>query len=127
MKVQSTVVVSGKLVELGQVEEAISKSGSIYRKLEILVDATENPDWPNVLALGFFGKAADNVAGVNVGDYVDVHCNIKGTQLPDGRRFTNVNAWKIERQTAAPLITPPPAPLPPLQEEVGPGDDDLPF
>jgi len=66
--------------------------------------------------------------GLNKGDQIKVHFDLRGREH-DGRYFTNLNAWKIEKLDAATTEAPVPAPaaVTPAPEPLADASSDLPF
>ncbi len=66
------------------------------------------------LCVGFMGDRVQMVSSLSVGELVKVYFNVESREF-NGKWYTNVNAWKIEKPAApASDSLPPMAPLPPL-------------
>ena len=66
------------------------------------------------ICIGFMGERVQLVSSLSVGELVKVYFNVESREF-NGKWYTNVNAWKIEKPAQAAVQSVPPAvPMPPL-------------
>lgn len=119
--------ITGKVIEKFDVVQVSDK----FRKREFVIENIENNngmEFTNNIKFQLTQDRCDLVNDVNVGDEIKVNFNIRGNRWErDGRvnYFTNLDAWRIEKQSASQGGDTPPfsvEDMPPAPEE-----DDLPF
>lgn len=112
---------------------ALEIEGKVVRKLPIVTGEGRNGTWqkqefvietageyPKTICFTVFGDKTDISNTLKKDENVKVHFNVESREYND-RWYTNLQAWKIDRnETQAP---PPP---PPAKEAQG-NDNDLPF
>lgn len=127
--------VSGKVIAITPIESGNSKAGRAWSKRFIVIETQEQ--YPRKIAFTVFGedriRQFESNAALN--DMVRVSFDIDSREY-NGRWYTDVSAWRLERADAAaapaPVQTPapgspaagfpaPPAPVAPA------ADEDLPF
>ncbi|MDR2811413.1 MAG: DUF3127 domain-containing protein [Tannerellaceae bacterium] len=127
--------VSGKIIAILPEQGGISKSGSEWKKQEYVLETHDQ--YPKKICFQFFGTDRIEQAAIKEGEELTVFFDIESREY-QGRWFTNINAWKVERRSnadadappanpsfAAPKSAPTTAPVPdfpPSNEK-----DDLPF
>ena len=86
--------VTGKIVEILQVEKGISKANKSWQKLTFAIDTGEQ--YNNIVAFEVFGdEKVENFIKYNkVGKTVDVEFNLSSNKWKD-KYFTSASAWKI--------------------------------
>ena len=57
----------------------------------------EDGPYPNYPKFQFNNDRCDLLNNYRVGDEVRVHFELRGNKTKDGKYFTNIQAWKIER------------------------------
>lgn len=86
--------VKGK-VKVVNPEVVVSAS---FRKRELVVTTEEQ--YPQFILIEFAQDKCDLLNGLNVGDSVTVHINLKGREWIDpqgeAKYFNQINGWKIE-------------------------------
>ena len=128
----------GKIIAVLPEQGGISKSGNEWKKQEYVLETYDQ--FPKKICFQFFG--ADRIAQANIrmGEDLTVYFDIESREY-QGRWFTNINAWKVERKAgsdspASPdphtptYISHPPAPLATaaVPDFPSPAEkDDLPF
>ncbi|MDH6341570.1 hypothetical protein M2480_000973 [Parabacteroides sp. PFB2-12] len=128
--------ITGKIIAVLPEVGGTSKAGNEWKKQEYVLETQEQ--YPKKVCFQIFG--ADRIAQANIqaGETVIVSFDIESREY-QGRWFTNINAWKVDRPVAgasidphmttppdfvpsgAPVATPPAAP--PMDNPI----DDLPF
>ena len=130
--------ISGKIIAILPEQGGISKSGNEWKKQEYVLETYDQ--FPKKICFQFFG--ADRIAQANIrmGEDITVYFDIESREY-QGRWFTNINAWKVDRKATAggsfaqppqsvpPHFMPPSAPLAPAAPDFPPPPekDDLPF
>ncbi|MDP2529789.1 MAG: DUF3127 domain-containing protein [Candidatus Palauibacterales bacterium] len=95
-----------------------------WRKQEFILE-TEG-DYPKEVCIVQWGEKIEEL-GVKEGERLTVHVDIQSREY-GGRWYTDVKAWRVERQAGAAPSGPPPAEEPfPAPSDPGALDDDLPF
>lgn len=122
--------VSGKIIAILPAQGGISKSGSEWKKQEYVLETREQ--YPKKICFQLFGSDRIEQAAIREGEELTVFFDIDSREY-QGRWFTNINAWKVERRSNADAPAanqaPPafaPDPLPPAYPSSG-EKDDLPF
>ncbi len=136
--------ITGRLIQKLPMQSGVSaSSGKNWQKQQFVIETEEQ--YPRKICAMLWGDKADQLNQFNVGDMLKVSFDVESREY-QGRWYTDVKAWKIERATeATPGITepmaynpagaPPPAPEP-FPNDFAPADDtftdsgmtdDLPF
>lgn len=86
--------VTGKITKVLPVQSGTSKSGSEWKKLQFVVETTEQ--YNNIYCFDLFGEEkVDNFEKYNkVGDNVDVDFNVRTNEWND-KYFTSLDCWKV--------------------------------
>lgn len=121
--------ITARVIAVLPIESGTSKSGNAWQKQSFVVETAEQ--YPKKMCFQLFG---DKVSGCPaVGDEVKVLFDIDSHEY-NGRWFTQLNAWKVEKPMAAqPVQAPAQQPQPtyptyPTQPSpLAPREDDLPF
>lgn len=113
--------VVGKIKLVGEVQ-TFGANG--FRKASLILDITENPEYPQFVNVDITQDNTDLLKNYAVGQDVKVSINLGGREWinPQGeaKYFNSVTGWRIEKAEGAPeAFTPPTA----LEEQ----EDDLPF
>ena len=115
--------IQGKCVVVLDLISGTSKTGKAFQKRDFVIETAEQ--YPKKVCFQLFGERVNNCP--NVGEEVKVSFDPESREW-NGKWFTQLNAWKVERQGVQQPV-PQPAPQPqyvPAQ----PTDDlgnDLPF
>lgn len=113
MELQGKVTVALDLVS------GTSKAGNAFQKREFVVETIGQ--YPKKVCFQLFGDKVNDCP--SVGDDVKVSFDAESREW-NGKWFTQLNAWKVERQSAQ-------QPMPQLQYSIEQpaqqGDDQLPF
>jgi len=106
---------------IGSTQEVSDK----FKKRELIVTYSENPHYPETLKFEATQDKVSILDGLNIGDHVEVHFNLRGREWTnkDGvvSVFNTLGVWKVVKmgQGVAPEYF---APV-----NIGSADDDLPF
>jgi hypothetical protein len=115
--------VQGKIKIIGEAKEF---GANAFKKAELILDVTENPQYPQFVNLEFTQDNTDLLSKFKVGDDVKVSINLGGREWinPQGeaKYFNSIKGWKIEKASGE--IPAPFEAAPPTQEVE---DDGLPF
>ena len=117
--------VIGKIKVKGE-EKTFGANG--FRKRELVLDVTENTEYPQFVSVDFTQDKCDSLNNYNIGDNVKVAYNLGGRLWtnPQGvdKYFNSITGWRIEKVESAPSV-----PLPPAADLSTPNNepDDLPF
>lgn len=109
----------GKTVAVLDVVSGTSKSGNAWQKREFVIETAGQ--YPKKVCLQLFGDKVNECP--NVGDEVKVSFDAESREW-QGRWFTQLNAWKVEKQVAQP---PAAAPQQASQAQTQEDNDPLPF
>ena len=122
----------GKLVKVLPVQSGTSARGA-WSKQDFVIETQEQ--YPRKVCIGAWGERVNELASVKEGDLLKVSFNVESREFNE-RWYTDVRAWRIEKQGKAPApgtppitvtdeSTPPPSPADdPFGSEAA---DDLPF
>ena len=110
---------TGRIVQILPEKSGTSSRGA-WRKQEYVIEIPG--DYPKKVCFMVWGDKIDQL-GIAEGQQLTVHFDLESREY-NGRWYTDVKAWKIDRDESADDTGPPPAHLdeaPPLE------DDDIPF
>lgn len=93
-----------------------------FSKREFVITTQEQ--YPQDVKLECIKDKTAMLDSLTVGDDVDVSFNVRGNEY-NGRYFVNLQAWRIEKGSAA--IAPAPEAPDTALEPMAEGEDDLPF
>ena len=125
--------ITGKIIAILPEQGGVSKTGNEWKKQEYVLETQEQ--YPKKVCFQLFGADRIAQAAIQLDEMLTVSFDIDSREY-QGRWFTNINAWKVERAAAesfaAPMnatpdnFTPASAPVSP---DFGPTNpvDDLPF
>lgn len=110
----------GKCIVALSIESGTSKSGNAWQKRNFVIETPGQ--YPKKVCMQLFGDKVNECP--NVGEEVKVSFDAESREW-NGKWFTQLNAWKVERQGAQPVYqqTQPQAPATPPEAQA----DDLPF
>jgi hypothetical protein len=119
--------ISGKIIAVLPEQGGTSKSGNEWKKQEYVLETHEQ--YPKKVCFQLFGADKIAQAAIQTGEELTIHFDIDSREY-QGRWFTNINAWKVER-TATPATAQPEHFAPTMAAAPDfppPGEkDDLPF
>lgn len=115
--------------KLHKVFETESKTSS-FQAREFVIEVTDG-NYPQFVKFQLVQDRCALVDGYAEGEMIKVHFDLRGREW-QGKYFTNLNAWRVEKaQEAASQTAPPPAvgtgDFPSATDEPASFDDDLPF
>lgn len=83
--------IKGKVVQVLTVESGTSKSGDQWSKASLIVETTENPQYPKTIKISNM-KNAEAFSKIAVGSEVIFKVEIESREF-NGRWYTEVNCW----------------------------------
>ncbi|WCL80258.1 DUF3127 domain-containing protein [Saprospira sp. CCB-QB6] len=119
----ANLIYEGKIIKIEDTQQVTDR----FKKRAFVVETDEN--YSQLIQAELTQEKCSLIDDYKVGDEVRVHFNIRGREW-NGRYFTNLNAWRLERLGAPAANNAPVGDLPPPPEEDTVGDDyedDLPF
>ncbi len=125
--------ITGKIIAVLPEQGGISKTGNEWKKQEYVLETHDQ--YPKKVCFQIFGADRIAQAAIQPGEELTVSFDIDSREY-QGRWFTNISAWKVERAGAtAPQgmtpenFAPASAPTAPAAPDFGPANpvDDLPF
>ncbi|MDR1757373.1 MAG: DUF3127 domain-containing protein [Bacteroidales bacterium] len=92
--------ITGKLIQKLEPQSGIgTSSGKSWQKQDFVIETLE--DFPRKICMNVWGEKLDMLANLSVGDTVVVSFRLESREF-NGRWYTDVRAWKIEKQGAVP-------------------------
>lgn len=122
--------ITGKIIAVLPEQGGVSKAGNEWKKQEYVLETHDQ--YPKKICFQIFGSDKIAQANIQPGEELIVSIDIESREY-QGRWFTNINAWKVERPSAAPASPSMPdniaATAMPAAPDFGPANpiDDLPF
>lgn len=125
--------ITGKIIAVLPAQEGVSKAGNAWKKQEYVLETHDQ--YPKKICFQIFGADRIAQAAIQPGEELTVSFDIDSREW-QGRWFTSINAWKVERAVvsanpaSAADITPEQVmPSAPAAPDFGPANpiDDLPF
>ncbi len=115
----------GKLSELLPEQTGQGKTGNSWRKRSFIIETLDD-QYPKKVCIDAWGDRADSLNTLSMGDELNVSFDIESREY-NGRWYTNIKAWKIEKKQSA--VAGNNAPLPGADDMPPPPEptDDLPF
>lgn len=114
--------IKGKVIHILPLQSGVGQSGKEWKKQEFVIETQDQ--YPKKVCFGMFGDRIDQYP-MTVGEDVIVNFDVESREY-NGRWYTNVNAWRIEKEQNAMPANDGGAPIPPFEPE-GAATDDLPF
>jgi len=120
--------ITAKLIEILPEQTGQGRNGT-WVKISFVVETQEQ--YPKKICIDAWGDRVDIVKGLNINDMLKVEFDVESREY-NGRWYTNVKAWRIEKQNAASTGSGNNPPLPDIEEPAASTDsfeptDDLPF
>ena len=116
-----SIELKGKLVEKLQVVSGEGRNGK-WEKQEFIIETDDQ--YPKKICISVWGDKLSMIQGLATGDLLKVSVNIESREY-NTRWFTDIRAWKIDREAEQGMPASPPADeLPP---DIDNPTDDLPF
>ena len=113
--------IKGKVVSVLPQQSGTSQAGNQWKKQEFVIETQEQ--FPKKICMTLFGDRVDQYP-VAVNDEIVANIDIESREY-NGRWYTNVNAWKIEKASLQAAQASAPAPMPTFEPQSE--TDDLPF
>jgi len=88
--------VTGKVIAVLPAQGGTSKTGNEWKKQEYVIETHEQ--YPKKICFQIFGADKIEQAAIQPGEELTVHFDIDSREY-QGRWFTNINAWRVERPT----------------------------
>jgi hypothetical protein len=93
-----------------------------FQKRDVVI--TSSGQYPKDIKVSFTKEKCSLIDMFNVGQLVEVQCNIDGSEY-NGKYYVNLVVWKINAIDGAPQLAPTQAP--PMPQQNDSEDDDIPF
>ena len=90
--------ITGRIIAVLPVQGGISKNGNEWKKQEYVLETHDQ--YPKKVCFQIFGADRIDQAAIQPGEELTVFFDIDSREY-QGRWFTNINAWKVERPMAA--------------------------
>ena len=121
--------IKGKIIHVLPLQEGVSKAGNPWKKQEYVLETFDQ--YPKKVCFEFFGDKVDQ-NHAQIGDEVVLSFDLESREY-NGRWFTSVRGWKLEKASnevgMPPMVDTMPAAvadLPPFPAAAD-NNDDLPF
>ncbi len=119
--------IEGKVVQLLEEQTGQGRNGA-WVKQEVIIETEEQ--YPRKICLACWGDKAAVAKALQPGERIKAGINIESREF-NGRWYTDVKAWRIDRtgaaQGAAQAAPPAPSDMPYEGEDNASPEDDLPF
>ena len=118
--------IKGRIIHVLPLQEGVSKAGNPWKKQEYVLETEEQ--YPRKVCFNLFGDKVDQYPAA-IGEDVVVSFDLESREF-NGRWYTDVRAWKIEKSASVAQGVPdmPPFPPAPAAPDLAPSPtDDLPF
>ena len=89
----------GKLISKLELQSGIGKTGNSWQKQEFVIETIEQ--FPKKVCANLWGDKIDALSALAIGDTVVVTFNLESREF-NGKWYTDVKAWKIEKQGVQP-------------------------
>jgi hypothetical protein len=96
--------ITGKIIAVLPEQGGVSKTGNEWKKQEYVLETYDQ--YPKKVCFQLFGNDKIEQAAIQTGEDLTVHFDIESREY-NGRWFTNINAWKIERTNTGTTATTP--------------------
>lgn len=90
--------ISGKIIAVLPEQGGTSKMGNEWKKQEYVLETHDQ--YPKKVCFQIFGADKIQQAGIQPGEEVRVYFDIDSREY-QGRWYTNISAWKVERPEAS--------------------------
>ncbi|MDO4756842.1 MAG: DUF3127 domain-containing protein [Parabacteroides sp.] len=129
--------ITGKIIAVLPIQGGVSKVGNEWKKQEYVLETHDQ--YPKKVCFQIFGADRIAQAAIQPGEELTIYFDIESREF-QGRWYTNISAWKVERPMAtapmsAPVSITPEDMMPPSVSTAAPAPDfgqanpidDLPF
>lgn len=86
--------ITGKIIAVLPAQGGVSKTGNEWKKQEYVLETFDQ--YPRKVCFQIFGNDKIEQAAIQAGEDLTVYFDIDSREY-NGRWFTNINAWKVER------------------------------
>ena len=90
--------ITGKVIAALTLQEGVSRAGNEWKKQEYVLET--NDQFPKKVCFQLFGADKITQSNIQPGEIITVSFDIESREF-NGKWYTNLNAWKIERPQAA--------------------------
>ena len=122
--------IKGRIIHVLPLQEGVSKAGNPWKKQEYVLETLDQ--YPKKVCFDLFGDKADQYRA-EIGDEVVLSFDIESREF-NGRWFTSIRGWKLEKAIAEAAPAPAMGDIPPMNVNPVPpfpmaadNNDDLPF
>ena len=119
--------IKGKIIAALPEQSGVSKSGNNWKKREYVLETLET--YPKKVHFDLFGERADQYP-LTVGEVITLSFDINSRE-DNGRWYTSISGWKVDKGEAQPAVGPvtPPPPVDqiPTQFNTSNDEEDIPF
>ncbi len=124
--------ITARLTDILPEQSGQGRNG-VWRKISFVVETQDQ--YPRKICFDVWGDKIDDIKQLQAGDMLKVEFDVESREY-NGRWYTNVKAWRVEKQNAggeSAAGTPANPPLPDFEEPAAPASetgeitDDLPF
>lgn len=103
---------TGKVIAVLEPRGGVSKTGNPWKVQEYVIETHDQ--YPRKMCFDVFGEDKINQFNIQIGEELTVSFDIDAREW-QGRWFNSIRAWKVDRNTAAPMPQAPiPADIPPF-------------
>lgn len=89
--------ITGKIIAVLPEQGGVSKTGNEWKKQEFVLETQEQ--YPKKVCFQLFGADRIAQAAIQPGEMLTISFDIDSREY-QGRWFTNINAWRVERASA---------------------------
>lgn len=114
--------ITGTLITRSETRQATDT----FKVRDFGIKVVEDSKYENFASFQLTQERCSLVDDLKKGEEITVHFDLRG-RLKDGKIYTNLNAWKIERAGQPAANAAPSFPKAPPAPATAPANDDLPF
>lgn len=114
--------INGTIINILELQTGEGRNGP-WKKQEFILETDDQ--YPRKVCIALWGDKIDQFP-LNTGEKVTVSINVESREF-NGRWYTDVKAWKIDKAQAAGASSAPPPPGPDMEPPENDFPDDLPF
>jgi hypothetical protein len=90
--------ISGKLDQFLPEVSGTGKNGTAWTKRDFIIETIDN--FPKKICIAAWGDKTAELNGISIGEMIKVSFDVQSREY-NGKWYTDLRAWKIERQGAA--------------------------
>ena len=90
--------ITGRIIVVLPAQGGTSQAGNVWKKQEYVLETHDQ--YPRKVHFQIFGEDKINQAAIQPGEEVTVHFDIDSREY-NGRWYTNISAWRVDRPMAA--------------------------